>query len=475
MKPFRIPGVKPSVENAAVIDRLYELCHDGRRFIPKRSLEYVKSVDPNLYDVIINNTSKTSIPAIVMLAANNWVRRECEVCKSPVILKGLRLYDYCSNRCAIMSSKTQEKTERTCIEKYGKRFNYEHDTYELGTHHLQRNMKNLDDVNSHEIMSNLQKAPWRDIAQHFGLSDDSHAGTYNLMRKYGYPLPKQSGTSCLEKEVVEYVKSLTSDEVIVNTKSVITPYELDIYIPSKKLAIEFNGLYYHSSGNVSEDNYNKTRHLHKTELCEKLGIRLLHIFENEWVEKTDIWKSVIRSKLGMNQRIYARDTVLKDVPLKEAKDFCKQNHLQGHANASRAKGLYTSDGKLVIIATFGRARYNTNVTSELIRMCSLQGVTVVGGASKLLKDEEFISYANRRWSNGNVYERLGMTKIGSSPPCYWYISKGRVFHRSSFMKHKLKDRLQSFNPKLTEVENCYDNGLRRFWDCGNHIYIKVNK
>ena len=358
----------------------------------------------------------------------------------------------------------------TCLERYGKRFNCERGTYEIGKHHLQRNMKNLDDLDNPEKMEQLRQMLWVDVSKHFGLSECSHASVYNLMRKYGYSFPKRYGTSGLEQEVANFVKSITTSEVITNTKSVITPYELDIYIPEFKLAIEVDGVYYHSAGSKAEEK--PTRHLDKTNMCEHQGITLLHIFENEWVEKREIWESVIRTKLGLNKKIYARQTVMRDVPLNEAKRFCEDNHLQGYAPCSRAVGLYTSDDKLVIIATFGPSRYNKKVETELIRMCSLKNLTVVGGASKLLKNETFISYANRRWSCGNVYNKLGMRYVGTSAPCYWYVDRGFLHHRSAFMKHKLSKKLNTFDPNLTEVENCYANGLRRIWDCGNHIFVK---
>lgn len=427
----------------------------------------------NLWSYITANTSEESIPRIVMLLANNWKPRLCKVCSKPVIIKGLRIYDYCSNRCTIASSSVQSKTKATCYEKYGKRFNYTPpEKFNVGDHHLQRNMKNLQDLNNPAILEKLQKETWVDVADHFGLSKNSHSSAHKLMNKIGYPISSMSGTSGLELEVANFVTSIVDCEVVTNTKSVITPYELDVYIPSKKLAIEFDGLYYHSSGSRYDDSIIMNKHLQKTEMCEKLGITLLHIFEHEWLNKRAIWESVIRSKLGVTKKIYARDTIMRDVPLGEAKEFCEQNHLQGYSPASIAKGLYTSDGKLVIIVTLGRPRYNSAYEYELIRMCSLRDITVVGGASKLTKNLSFISYANRRWSNGRVYEALGMRYIGVSKPCYWYISRGAVYHRSSFMKHKLSQKLQHFDAELSEVDNCYANGLRRIWDCGNFIYVK---
>lgn len=283
---------------------------------------------------------------------------------------------------------------------------------------------------------------------------------YGLRKKY---------SSTGEVELINFIESLGVK--CSKSRKIIPPYELDIYIPSKKLAIEFNGLYWHSSGSKETDHI-KVNHLNKTELCESKGIQLLHIFENEWLSqvKQEIWKSVIKTKLGMSNRIYARKCKLVSVDYKTASEFCEKNHLQGHCNFSYAIGLEYKN-ELVQVATFGKARFKKNKT-ELIRLCSKLNTCVVGGASKLLKDKTFISYANRRWSYGNVYSVIGMIKTGVTPPCDYYIDSGSVYHRSSYMKHKLKDKLKDFDESLTAVENCYNNGIRRIWDSGNLVFEK---
>src|SRR5690606_3197267 len=120
---------------------------------------------------------------------------------------------------------------------------------------------------------------------------------------------------------------------------VIPPLELDIYIPEKKLAIELNGVYWHSS-KFKDKNY----HLNKTIECEKGGIQLLHIFDFEWEQKQDIWKSVIANKLGLTDRkVYARKCTVKDVPINDGYNFFQENHLQGGLSKGKHIGLYHND------------------------------------------------------------------------------------------------------------------------------------
>ena len=271
-------------------------------------------------------------------------------------------------------------------------------------------------------------------------------------------------SSVSELQILNYLKSLGVDAI--STRKVISPYELDIYVESHKFAIEFNGLYWHS------DEYkDKKYHLMKTEMCEELGITLLHIFENEWNNNPEKWKSVIRTKLGLNTKIHARKCKLVLIDNKTAADFCEENHLQGKHGCSFAYGLYHNDD-LVQVATFGKARYSTECELELIRMCTLMGHTVVGGASKITaKVDSFISYANRRWSQGNVYNALNLTQLKPSPPAYWYVKSGCVFNRVQFQKHKL-DKLAIYDANKTEHENMKANGYVRIWDCGNLVFKK---
>lgn len=275
-------------------------------------------------------------------------------------------------------------------------------------------------------------------------------------------------TTLAEEEIASFIRGLGFD-VIQRTRAVISPKELDIYVPSKNLAIEFDGLYWHSCDNKSDENEFKYKHVDKTNSCEAIGISLLHIFEDEWNDPTkrEIWKSVIKQKLGVNKRIYARKTELRDVSSKEANLFCQQNHLQGSARHTYAKGLYLDD-ELVMLATFGKSRFED--ANELIRMCTKMHYTVVGGASKLLKGESYVSYANRRWSSGGVYQAIGMKKVSVTAPNYFYVKDDTRYSRHQYMKSKLADRLETYDPELTESENCYRNGLRKIFDCGNIKY-----
>ncbi len=272
-----------------------------------------------------------------------------------------------------------------------------------------------------------------------------------------------------ENELKAFIGELGVD-FIENTKKVITPLELDIYIPSHNLAIEFNGLYWHSEL-YKDNNY----HLNKTELCENLGIKLIHIFEDEWLCKKSIVKSRIKNLLGLNDiKIFARKCVIKEVNYNECNIFLNENHIQGSCVSSKKIGLYYN-GELVSLMTFGKGRIVLGIKNdeyELIRFCNKLNHTIIGGASKLLKyfiennkPINLISYADRRWSQGDLYEKLGFEFIHNTKPNYYYIINKERKHRFNFRKTILIK--EGFDSSKTEKDIMFERGLYRIYDCGN--------
>ena len=282
-----------------------------------------------------------------------------------------------------------------------------------------------------------------------------------------------SGTSRGEREIASFIQSIYQGEVILGDRKVLSGKELDIYIPEKKIAIEFDGLYWHSS------RYKSSRyHLEKTRLCENAGLHLIHVFENEWVRKPEIVKSILRSKLGLSEKnVYARQCVLVDLSNAESKDFFEANHIQGNTVSSIRAGL-VYNGKLVCAMSLGRSHRSKDRYMELKRFCSLLDTKVVGGFSKLLKyvkkkidNQDLITFADRRYSSSdNVYSKVG-NLVSCTMPNYFYVVHGDLKSREMFMKHKLPALLEKFDPALTEKENMRSSGFWEIYDCGNYKYI----
>ena len=282
--------------------------------------------------------------------------------------------------------------------------------------------------------------------------------------------------SLAEKEIVEFIESLNVN-VIENDTNILNGKELDIYIPSHNIAIEYNGLYWHSE--LFKD---KNYHLNKTEVCDKKGIRLIHIFEDEWIYKQDIVKSRIKNLLGITpNKIYARKCEVKEVLSNEAREFLDKNHIQGFSKSKVKLGLYYN-GELIGLMTFGLGRLimgGKNDEWELVRFCNKLDTTVIGGASKLLKyfiknyqPKKIISYADRRWSNGGLYEKLNFKFTHNSKPNYWYINNDVREYRFKYRKSELIKH--GYDSGKSEKDIMLELKKYRIYDCGNKKYEFLN-
>ena len=278
--------------------------------------------------------------------------------------------------------------------------------------------------------------------------------------------------SSAEDEIAAYIKSLGFE--IETRKRITGRTEVDIYVPSQHFAIEYDGLYWHSE-------LMKTRgfHLKKTKTVESLGVRLFHIFEDEWLEKTEIVKSMIKNQLGITgNRIFARKCQLKEIDTPAARKFLTENHLQGYCPSGVRIGLFYND-ELVAVMTFGKSRHfigSGKYQIELLRYATKINTLVTGGASKMFKyyvrtynPQSIVSYADRRWSDGHLYTTLGFEKYNESKPNYYYIRRHKRIYRFNMRKSILVKKF-GCPPDMTEREFCYKNKYYRIYDCGCLCY-----
>jgi len=289
-----------------------------------------------------------------------------------------------------------------------------------------------------------------------------------------YPI-EDTGKSIGEKEVSFFIENYTKVE---NNKRFYEnnkyKYEIDIFLPLYNIGIEYNGVMHHSEIFGGKD---RKYHFDKTEYFEKLGIQIIHIYDFEWYEKEDLIKSMLLSKIHMNQNIiYARKCEIKYIDKNIANEFIENNHLQGKCLSSIQIGLYYLN-ELVSVLTINKSRFNKKYDFELIRFCNKQNTTIVGGFNKFISffkktyQGSIISYVNRRISNGEIYKKNGFTYIGKTPPNYFYIKKGHLENRINYQKHKLSKKLKIFDSNLSEWQNMQLNNFDRIWDCGNLSYL----
>jgi len=284
-----------------------------------------------------------------------------------------------------------------------------------------------------------------------------------------------------ELQLLEFVKTLCpSLEILHGCRTVIksptgVPLELDIFIPELNLAVEYNGVIFHSELFEKSTVSSKDSHRQKTDLCNAQGIKLIHIWEDDWNGAKQAVKNMLSHKLGKSQQVtYARTCEIKKVSIINKREALTKWHIQGDCNGSAYLGLYKeADLVAVLVMSKNLSNRGTKFSGvwELARY-ACKG-SVIGGVSKLLshfiklyEPSGIVSYSDNCISEGEVYALLGFTLTKELPPDYKYAKGSTRFHKSGFKKSLLKKRLEKFDPSESEYENCRVNGFYRIWDCG---------
>ena len=322
----------------------------------------------------------------------------------------------------------------------------------------------------------------------YSLSKELEVSIHTIMNKikeFGIIYESQGTfTSSFETEILNFLSINDVPNLIQSDRKILNGKELDIVIPDKKICIEMNGVYWHSENSGNKD---KFYHYNKTEVAKKAGYQLLHIYDVEWLHKNNIIKSMILSKIGKSQnKVHARKCIILEINPSQKNQFLIENHLQGKDTASINLGLFFNN-ELVAVMTFGKSRFSKKYQWELVRFANKKFTHVVGGASKLLRyfinkynPCSIVTYADKRYSDGTFYEKIGFTKLHESEPNYHYwksnnpLFDNQLFSRNRFQKHKLKNILENFDSTLSEWDNMKTNGYDRIWDCGNYVFSWKN-
>ena len=321
----------------------------------------------------------------------------------------------------------------------------------------------------------------------------SEHGPFNqrpYMHLYGNGCPKCSHSiSKAELEIVEYIKSLGINEQDIQMSYKLENKQIDIYLKKYNLAIEYNGTMFHHSSNSKyiSDFALKTQvspyyHYDKWKLCFDNGIILLSIYDFYWniESKKDILKSKIKHYLGLDKKIFARKTSIKEIDNHIAYDFYSQNHLEGKGlfyGHSKSYGLFLDD-KLLMAATIGKIYDQSNkiFKNKLHRICTLKGHTVVGGISKLNK---YLSKIYPDYSYQILFSSGGSSLKCSDyriiKPRYFWVHPNtlKYYHRNSTQKAKLEKTFKKPLKDLSETEYMESLGFLKVYDNGlAEIFIK---
>ena len=266
-----------------------------------------------------------------------------------------------------------------------------------------------------------------------------------------------------EIKLRKMIASVYGGEMLCNYKQLINPYEVDVYLPEKQIAFEYNGLYWHND--LIKD---KDYHMMKTNMCMQNGVRLIHIFEHEWMTKRNIIESIIFGLFGKHNVIYARNCIIKNVTSSEYSSFCEANHLMGYGSASVIYGLY-NNSELVEIMSFVAGKDDVWTIS---RLCSILYTTITGGANKLFKHflknhkySKIISYSDRSMFSGDVYKHMGMFMEKTTEPGY------SMINTKTFESINRRTYLTSSAEKRTKI----DSDCLKVYNSGNQRFVYTNQ
>lgn len=286
-----------------------------------------------------------------------------------------------------------------------------------------------------------------------------------------------------ENEICDFLSKELGLTIERNNRSLIK-YEIDIYVSSHNIGIEFHGLYWHAE---LSNGKNRDYHVNKTKLCNNRGIKLYQIFSDEWANKKDIVKSKLKNIFQLNtEKIFARNCIVNEINPSDTISFLNTNHIQGGINSSIRLGLYFQQN-LISVMTFSANRKivsNPNKLNEYELTRYATNINVVGGASKLLSHfvkkyhpAKIISYADVRWTPNqinNLYDKLGFNFVHQSLPNYWY-TKDYINREYRFNYRKDVLVKNGFDINQSEWAIMKERGYDRIWDCGNYKYeLKIS-
>lgn len=373
---------------------------------------------------------------------------------------------------ALQNESIRDKVKRTCLERYG--------VENVGSLRL------LDVISNDKINDKYTYiCPHHDCDRCSEKTYICTRYTHNNRKELGSELctnilPERPGNNN-DTYIEHMVRGWLDDKNIqyeTNVRNVIYPNEIDIYIPGRNIAIECNGVYWHSDKRKL-----RKYHINKYHECEKKGIELISLWEDQLLNQPEICKNIILSKLGIYQkRYYARCCDIKEISSDICNDFLDRYHLQGHVNGCVRIGLYYG-GELLSVMVFGKSRKCMNTRNndwEMYRFCNKEGIQVVGGCSKLFlffleiyTPSRIISFSNNDISSGHIYRKLGFS-FDHETLGYWYIDrKMKRYHRYSFTKGNLIKR--GFDISKSESEIMSEIGYYRIYDSGQKKWIYTNE
>ena len=403
---------------------------------------------------------------------------------------------HCSPQCVGKNGKRLEKSQATSLEKYGTTSPMKNkDVAEKVASQLRGTSKPFRPHYTNKKNTYYSKEWLEDMYYNKKYSVEyicnecgvTNAALYRQFKRFGIELIR-SKRSYFEEQIVEFIQNSGIQNIKFNHRDIDGVSEVDIYLPDYNLAIECDGLYWHSYPKKP-----KNYHQEKKISCMKRGINLVSFFEHEYINNKELVESIISYHLGIGQKkLRASSLDIREVPCNAEREFLNRNHIQGYSPSSVCIGLFLGNS-LKYLMSFGKPRFDKNMEWELIRCCGDGGTKVYGGASKIwkhfintYKPKNVLSYCNLRYGNGGMYDILGFVSDRVTTPSYFYFNPAKLktsskrdkietISRYQAQKKNLPNLLNNFESSETEYENMTNNKYLKIYDAGNIRYLWYTK
>lgn len=435
---------------------------------------------------------------------NNFVRRKAEIIRGyKIIQKDCCINKECKSKkqkevclikygtsCSLHNSAVKQKTIKTNLEKFGCENPFANK--EIKEKIIKTNLEKFGETSftkTPEYVDKSNKTHIEKYGKHSSKTKETQEKRKKTnIAKYGFPYASQNNNIKIKifkdgNQKLNYGKTQKELEEFLSSygdfkpnRTILKGKEIDLYSEKLNFGIEYCGLYWHCEN--SPEPRLKNYHWLKYEMCRKNNIRLITIFSDEWNNRKTQCKNFLKSALKQHDcKIYARKCEIKELNFEIIKDFCNKYHIQGKpSNAKIGYGIYYSN-QLIGMISLGVHHRNSNLT-VLNRMCFKDNIQVTGGTQRLWSKcinwcnanntESVITWSDNRWSNGNIYKKLGFELEKELPPDYSYVNLNRPEKRISKQSQKKNNEC----PKdMTEKNWTLSKGLSRIWDCGKIRWI----
>lgn len=355
------------------------------------------------------------------------------------------------------SEEKKNRSIQTCNDRYGcNNFSQRHLSKEI--------LQKLNDPQWLFEQHHIKQRTLTDIAKELGVFCSTVAYKFDELQINKLIF----NTTQPQREIVEFLKQHNFNNIIVNDRQTIKPKELDIFLPDLNVAIEYCGLYWHSD---SHPRASKWYHFNKYKECKDKGIRLLTIFEDEWLYSKDIVKQKILNILGSNnkEKLHARKTTIVEIDdLTTCQEFFNKNHIQGPPNNFTFNVGLLHEEKIVALCSFLKRGNQYEITrfatNKIVRGGFSKIISYV--RKKLSPGTIIFTFADKRWSEGELYLKTGFTLVKELPPDYSYIEGTKRVHKFNYRHKYLTKKLHNYDSNLSESENTIKHNIRRIWNCG---------